>query len=298
MAEINKDALIELNNEYLSLKSEYSRLGKIKTLFRTVRKGTFFETLKIKLNRKKYYDNIKKKDVSIEELKTDTFFKPRIAVYMCVVGAYDRINEPVVLLENAEYFIITDATIPVSSKWKTIKIDMSKFEGYTAPQINRYYKLHPQEVFSEFDYTVYLDGNIRIISDFTDIIFTMYRRDIDYALFQHPDRDCIYTESNYLLALTRFKKDWDSIKKQIIKYIAEGYPIHNGLYENGILFRKNSKKVSDLMECWWDELNRSSFRDQISFPYVLWKQGWDDSDIMIIGNDLKNSCYFRYYAHM
>ena len=54
---------------------------------------------------------------------------------MCVVGKYDSIYEPIVLMDNTDYFIITDLDIPKDSVWKKIAIDKSKFQGKSNVEI-------------------------------------------------------------------------------------------------------------------------------------------------------------------
>ena len=45
----------------------------------------------------------------------------------------------------------------------------------------------------------------------------------------------------------------------------------NQLFETGILMRRNCDSIKRLNELWWKELDTGSVRDQLSFPYVLWK---------------------------
>ena len=64
--------------------------------------------------------------------------------------------------------------------------------------------------------------------------------------------------------------DKDIITKQISDYRNKGYQ-DQGLYETGILMRKNNEKVIAFNMLWWSEINSKSVRDQLSFSYIKWK---------------------------
>lgn len=62
-----------------------------------------------------------------------------------------------------------------------------------------------------------------------------------------------------------------AILKQIKQYRKEGFPKNFGLYACGIMIRKNTSEIINFMELWYSEICKYSHRDQISFPYILWK---------------------------
>ena len=46
--------------------------------------------------------------------------------------------------------------------------------------------------------------------------------------------------------------DWIwTIARQMRRYRREGYPVDNGLYESGVILRRNTDKVSKVIEYWW-----------------------------------------------
>ena len=45
----------------------------------------------------------------------------------------------------------------------------------------------------------------------------------------------------------------------------------NGLFENGILLRKNNEDVVKFNDLWFKETSDWNTEDQISFAYSLWK---------------------------
>ena len=133
-------------------------------------------------------------------------------------------------------------------------------------------KLFPNEFLGEFNTSVWVDGKFQIIGDFNEYISTyQYRQPI--LCFPHFSRNCLYDEA--AVCVTSGKGDKRDIIPQVSSYEREGYPFDNGLYEMGCIVRKhNDPFVSNLMEEWWEEVCRFSYRDQISFPYVRWKNGF------------------------
>jgi hypothetical protein len=91
----------------------------------------------------------------------------------------------------------------------------------------------------------------------------------ELAVLPHPDRNCIYAEAHICAA--RNLDDPQIIMEQINQYKKENYPRDNGLIETSVLVRRNSKMVFKLGAEWFSEIGKYSVRDQISLPYVLWR---------------------------
>ena len=78
-------------------------------------------------------------------------------------------------------------------------------------------------------------------------------------------------------------------------YLLEGFKDDYGLYDTGCLYRNFSdEKVYIMMRQWWDNINNYTHRDQISFPYVCWKNNYmpDISNLFIEDNE-----YLRVAPH-
>jgi hypothetical protein len=76
-----------------------------------------------------------------------------------------------------------------------------------------------------------------------------------------------------LTCLHRCKDDPELIHRQVFRYTQEGYPANNGLAECTVLLRRNTKRLQEFNALWWNEILGGSIRDQISFPYAVWKTG-------------------------
>ena len=85
----------------------------------------------------------------------------------------------------------------------------------------------------------------------------------------HPDRDCAYDEG--WVCKVWGLDDPKKIDELLGKINYDGYPVHNGLCETGVIIRENTKEIRDFNEYWWSMISNYSLRDQISFNYCLWK---------------------------
>lgn len=180
-------------------------------------------------------------------------------VYTSITGDYDELLTPDNRNANWDYICFTDNENINSDFWQIRKI---KDLNIDKVRRNRIYKILPHIYLSEYDYSLYIDGNFRIIGDIEEYI-TRFSKDV-MTCFIHPSRNCIYEEAEACITL---KKDSDKvIKDQIKRYKSEKYPADHGLIAGGIIFRKhNDPSVIKTMNTWWNEVKTHSYRDQLSF---------------------------------
>ena len=103
-------------------------------------------------------------------------------------------------------------------------------------------KMHPFEFFKdEYDYTIYIDGNVRIISDVTSLFRVAKDSKCGFAMHEHYRRKCAYDEAD--VCVYKNKGNAEAIKKQMKRYEKEGFPRDFGLLEATIIVTdlKNNK---------------------------------------------------------
>ena len=165
----------QLNADYLQVrKSGYYRLGfEIRQTASMIKKGEFGKIRK-EFSAWRAEKKVKRKEFPGTKctsciVKGNFFSDSRIAIYTCIWGAYDDLIEPDCVPDNCDYFAITDREVPEGSAWK--KLDVSAFSdrlaGMTNAQINRYFKMMPHLLFPDYEYSIYVDGNVEIVSDLT-----------------------------------------------------------------------------------------------------------------------------------
>jgi len=226
------------------------------------------------------------------------YYKSRIIVYTAIFGGYDTIHEPTIKLPNVEYIMFTDQNIK-SDIWNVRKVNAI----YKDPTRNaRKYKLLPHRWFPDYEYSIWVDGNI-IVRDNVNEIIDRYLKKTDVAVFDHNQnkldpRNCVYEEAKVILYLGQlnrnYKDDPALIIKQMEKYEADRYPANNGLVVSMIVARRHNvcKKA---MEKWWEELKYNTKRDQLSFNYSMWKT--DTNVTYIPGDSRDNKWFYHTGAH-
>jgi hypothetical protein len=196
----------------------------------------------------------------------------KIVVYTAIVGNYNPLRNPAHIDPSIDYVCFTD-----EPRWFRLA-NQTVWQGRPFPpgeldstRTNRQVKLLPHRYFPEYEYSVYVDGSIRITGDIRTLL-----EEYKYPKMlchKHPKRDCIYQEG---LACIDLKKETpEAINHQLATYRAEGLPEHHGMIEANVLIRRhNDPEIVALMQAWWHELQSKSRRDQISFPYVAWRQSF------------------------
>ena len=226
-------------------------------------------------------------------------FKPvldkKIVVYSCIVGNYDSINEPIYFNDNVEYILFSDKEIK-SNFWKIKKIPSKVLKLKNKTLINRYIKLHPFEFFKDYEYSIYIDGNIKTLTDISGFVNCINNK-TGIAMFKHHSRNCIYIEEKACLLQNKGNKD--KLIEQINKYKLEKFPKNYGLLEGTIIVSDlKSEKAKDLLIDWWNEFYESgSLRDQLSLPYVLWKNNYKVEDIGFLGNNIRKCPKLLFLPH-
>lgn len=177
--------------------------------------------------------------------------------------------------DNPEFrhVMFTDDRDVKSSFWD-VKYIKRKFKD--ARKEARMYKWLPHKLFPDIQYSVWVDSNIIIMSDISELI-KLYLADADIALLRHNMRNCIYAEGEACIfgELDNIR----TIEAQMKRYRAEGYPANNGLHQTRVILRRHTKEINALNEAVWLGIKNGSIRDQLCFDYMAWKMGVKVNDI-------------------
>lgn len=262
-----------LNKDYLEVvESKEYKLGRRITYSVSLIKKFKFITLGRKLInylRIKKYNNHPTQ--SIEVNNNIDLKNKKIAVYTCMAGDYDYVRKPKYVSSNCDYFIITDLDnhYNIFNKIEISKQIKKKYSN-NPMLITRYYKTHPFELFENYDYAIYVDSNVEIMSDISKMINNINN---DYGLGLHASnqRDCIYNEIKVHRILK--KGNYKKMKDQAKRYKKRKFPKHYGVLDCNVVAceLKNLNAIKILRDWWREYLRSESLRDQLSLPYVLWK---------------------------
>ncbi len=227
---------------------------------------------------------------------TNYFSDERIAVYTCITGRYDSLREPLVHPDNIDYYAITDFELPAGSSWKRIDVaDYEDVKEFSPALKNRYFKINPHKVFPQYRYSIYLDGNIRICSDLTEHINRMSPYGLSH--FRHSKRTCAYQEAEVCRLLG--KESSENIDKYIARLKEQGFPQDYGLVACDFMVREHNRpECIRVMEQWFDEFRTYLKRDQVSLPFVLYRNGIRVEDVATLGGDVHKEYSFEIERHL
>lgn len=160
------------------------------------------------------------------------------------------------------------------------------------------YKILPHLYCPEAAITIWVDGNIWLLTDAAALI-EHFLGDGDMALFYHPARRTVWEEFATLKKTERLQIPYlqQQLAEQEASYRAAGLPADAPLFECNFLIRRNTECVNRVMDAWWAEIIRWQWRDQVSLPYVLWKYGAGLNLRPIPGTDIRKHEDFRYVRH-
>jgi hypothetical protein len=226
----------------------------------------------------------------------------RALVYTAIFGGYETLKQPVPQNEPCDFVCFTDSKMQSRENcWQIIPVRRDP-KIHSRMQAKRF-KILSHKVFpggrltwrhapfrhrSPVNLTIWIDGSLEIksstfVEDMRAALATH-----DWAVFAHPDRDCIYEEAVRSAPLDKYRNL--PILAQTETYRGDISP-HGGLYACGVIVRREplSERVRKANELWWQENISWSYQDQLSFPYVLKKTG--ATVAVIPGNLWKNEWF-------
>ncbi len=286
--EILSKEIIELNNS-----REYNLGRKIIYVLEKLKRLKFLEII----NAYKISKLVCKTSVNNYQPNYITNSDKKIVVYTCITGNYDEVLDPMYKKNNISYVLFTNNKSLKSNVWEVRDIPEYLKELKNNVLINRYIKIKPHEIFKDYDYSIYIDGNIRIISDISGFVSTINKKS-GLSFHRHRARNCIYEEGKACIYMGKGNKY--KIKEQLKKYKEEGLPKEFGLLEaNVIVTDLHSKKSIKILNDWYQEFILSeSNRDQLSLPYVIWKNNLNISDIGNLGYNVRKNYYLQVKEHI
>ena len=302
---MNQNEYIELCNGLEEMAEKYKNLqtsdlvrdGKrVQDYKGLLKKGRIWTLLKRLLRHNNEVDTYIQDTWELPYYPNDYRADKKIAVYTALFGKYDNLPEPIICPNNIEYYVFTDGEVSEGSKWN--KIDITPFEdkigSLNNAEKNRFFKILPHKVFQNYEYSIYVDANVLIVSDLTPMIKTLDTFPI--AMFLHKNRDCVYEEAK--ACIIKGKDSPERIKKHIFLLEQHDVPHHYGLLEATLIVRKhNEDKCQKLMQCWWEEFLEESKRDQLSLIDTLWNNKIPVETIGVLGNNLLKCNKFIVLPH-
>ena len=198
--------------------------------------------------------------------------KSNKVIYTCITNDYDDLNSIKsyrYVDSSYDYICYTDNKDLIKAKtygiWEIRPLEYTKLDN---TRNGRWHKIHPHILFPDYDESIYIDANINILSN--RLFKTLKKWKKDLLLPLRLEHQCIYEEYKWIY---KEKVDIRSIVRKEWKLIKQaGMPRNYGAFETNLIYRKhNLPEIINLMEEWWYFIENYSKRDQLSFPYIMWK---------------------------
>ena len=213
----------------------------------------------------------------------------RICVYTAVYGGYDNLKRWPQQTVDVDLICFTDeARSDSNNGWRIVRASPAGHPRMRA----KYFKILSHRVFpngrlawrynrvqallrgrTRYDVLIWVDGSVQVRSHRFVEEFVGQIGPSGWAMFRHPDRDCIYDELGASLPMEKYRDQ--PLDRQVVSYRAEGYPAHCGLMACGLIARHaRDHRHRRINNAWWQENRRWSYQDQLSLPVVLWRMGY------------------------
>lgn len=214
--------------------------------------------------------------------------RPRIAIVTAVSGAKDRLEPPANRFESADYLVYTDDPDLRVEGWEVRQLPQWSTDPVFARRRHaRAVKILQTMLVPGYDFYIWHDGTHEVVTDPAEMVLRFLPTDEHhFAVYRHKSHRCIYEEARRILKVRLDNPEL--VHRQIRDYRKAGMPRDAGLWETGVLIRRNSEVTRQLELAWWDHLAKYSSRDQLSLPFVEWSLGIPISPITggnVIDND-------------
>ncbi|KAL6911483.1 hypothetical protein ACP4OV_000288 [Aristida adscensionis] len=141
-------------------------------------------------------------------------------------------------------------------------------------------KLLAHRLFASAMYSIWLDSKLRLNADPMLIIeYFLWRKSAEYAISMHYDRSCVWDEVLQNKRLNKYNHA--AIDEQFHFYRSDGLvkfndsgqqPVLPSYVPEGSFIVRAHTPMSNLFSClWFNEVNRFTSRDQLSFTYTYLK---------------------------
>jgi FkbM family methyltransferase len=209
-----------------------------------------------------------------------------IAVFTALTRGYDDLLAPLhdAVGKEADFICFTDNPAREGSGLWRMAPTVRTFDDPV--RTARYVKVNSHLHLPEYEYTVWLDANQRLVAPGLVDLIERHLPSADLALYRHSQRNSIREEAQ--TCIQAGLDDPEVVERQMARYRREGFPDDLGLAATCLILRRNSDRVRRFNEEWWAQIEGGSRRDQLSFDYVRWKTGlpvtwipgrWDYSPI-------------------
>ncbi|MBA0721773.1 hypothetical protein Golax_009278, partial [Gossypium laxum] len=202
-----------------------------------------------------------------------------IIVASAIFGNYDVIQQPRNVSEKAKknipFYMFIDEETEAYIKNKSILDSRKRVGLWRIVVVRNVPKLLLHRIFPNVRYSIWIDGKLRLVVDPYQILEKfLWRQNANFAISRHYRRFDVFVEAEANKAAGKY--DNSSIDEQVDFYKQEGltpyseakFPITSDVPEGCVLVKEHIP-ITNLFTClWFNEVDRFTSRDQLSFAIV------------------------------
>jgi cellulose synthase/poly-beta-1,6-N-acetylglucosamine synthase-like glycosyltransferase len=217
---------------------------------------------------------------------------PRVAVCSAILGGYDSLKVPLHLDEGIDYILYTDKSVDDTGIFEVRPVE---YFDTDVTRASRYVKTHPHTLFSDYDVAIWIDANVTVLGSLWPMIDKFLASGMSVGGIPHPVRTSIYVEAAVCIELA--KDSPEIIESQIEHYKAQNFDASKMVEANVLFFNLRDRRLPFFLNTWWNEIDRYSKRDQLSFNYALQAAGLDWHRLMEHPLNTRNYPSFALLKH-
>ena len=189
----------------------------------------------------------------------------RLAIITANFHGYDPLGSPPDGFDDA--VVVTDDAAYAPQGWRTV-LEPSGVDPRLA---SKRPKMNPW-AYTDCDAAVFTDASIEFTGDGFRKWVEQSLSDHDFVVWSHPEgRNCLRQEASVC-------QDWPKYaqyptREQVAHYDSQGMPHGWGLFACGVIGWRFTPEAVRFGDLWLDEQHRWSIQDQVSLPYLLWREG-------------------------
>lgn len=188
---------------------------------------------------------------------------------VCYVAFWDEVTRAA--QESEGHNIGDDGFI---GKWRIVVV---KDLPFTDQRLNgKIPKMLAHRLFPHAKFSIWVDSKSQLRRDPLGVLEALlWRTNSVLAISEHGARSSVYDEAKAVVR--KNKATPEEVEVQLTQYRQDGLPEDkrfNGkkaLNEASVIVREHTPVTNMLMCLWFNEVVRFTSRDQLSFPYVLWR---------------------------
>ena len=219
-------------------------------------------------------------------------------IYTSIVGSCDNLQQPNAIRDDYDYICFTQDKSKSNKRNGVWQFRYIPFVSDDSRKLSRYPKLLPHKVLPDYDYSLWIDGNVTINDEkLYEVVDKKIGEDVIYSGVNHWGRDCAYEEA---VGCVNTGKETLSNAIKVIQFLkSKEFPKHYGLYENNVIFRKhNSSQIVLFDNMWWKTYLEIGQRDQLCHPYCYREVGLNFNYLLPKSYCARNHPYFIYKPHL